>query len=151
VYLFNLSILSIPKHQHANAKTQPNRANFIHPPNTSSKSRITKEKLLLSWLKYYWLSLLAPSPDPPIPPTSVGAILLFFFAFSPPLKPSSPSRSLSLASLSRFPPTTLLAVLLGVCGGVVRGIPVIKLTFPWAIPGILPDTRGGFDIIALGA
>jgi hypothetical protein len=27
----------------------------------------------------------------------------------------------------------------------------MKLIFPWAIPGILPDTRGGFDIIALGA
>jgi hypothetical protein len=151
VYLFNLSFLSIPKHQHANAKSNKNRANFIHPPNTLVNIKDNKKNSSSAGFKYYWLSLLAPSPDPPIPPTSVGAILLFFFAFSPPLKPSSPSRSLSLASLSRFPPTTLLAVLLGVCGGVVRGIPVIKLTFPWAIPGILPDTRGGFDIIALGA
>jgi len=66
------------------------------------------------------------------------------FFFSPPREASSFSPdSLSLASL--LTPLTELVVLRGVCGGVVIGIPVMKLTFPppAAIAGRLPATRGG--------
>jgi hypothetical protein len=68
--------------------------------------------------------------------TSVGAILLLFF--SPPPTPSS--FSLSLASL--FMPLTELVVLLGVCGGVVIGMPV----YPAVIPGSAPPTNVGLEI-----
>jgi hypothetical protein len=44
-------------------------------------------------------------------------------------------------------PLTELVVLLGVCGGVVIGMPVMKLRFPAAMPGIAPPTRVGLLII----
>ncbi len=69
--------------------------------------------------------------------TGVGAILRFFF---------SPPSSLSLSLASLFTPLTLPDVLRGVCGGVVIGIPVMKLILPVAIPGILPETRLGLLI-----
>jgi hypothetical protein len=78
--------------------------------------------------------------------TRVGAIRRLFF--SPPCKISSFSPdSLSLASL--FTPLTELVVLRGVWGGVVIGMPVMKLTFPpaAAIVGKLPVTNGGLLMI----
>ena len=66
------------------------------------------------------------------------------FFFSPPWL-WLPSPSLSLAS--RFMPLTELVVLRGVCGGVDIGMPVMKETFPWAMVGRLPATRGGLLII----
>jgi hypothetical protein len=71
-------------------------------------------------------------------PIRVGAILLFFF---------SPPSSFSLSLWSRLIPLTELVVLRGVCGGVVMGIPVMKLIFPAAMLGIDPPTSVGLLII----
>jgi hypothetical protein len=71
-------------------------------------------------------------------PINVGAILRFFF---------SPPSSLSLSLWSLLIPLTELAVLLGVCGGVVIGIPPIKFILPAAIPGIDPPTSVGLLMI----
>lgn len=72
---------------------------------------------------------------------SVGAIRRFLGSLIS-------SLSLSLASL--FAPATLPLVLLGVSGGVVIGMPVTLPELAAAIPGTLPEMRGGLLITPVG-
>ena len=77
----------------------------------------------------------------------MGAILLFLLACPWPC-PGPSSFSLSLvAPASRFTPLNELAVLLGVCGGVVMERPDAKLDVVAVMEGMLPATRGGLLIM----
>jgi hypothetical protein len=76
--------------------------------------------------------------------TSVGAILRFLLGLPCP-GPSSLSLSLA-APASLFTPLTELAVLRGVCGGVVIDMPEAKLEVVAVMEGMLPATRGGLLI-----
>jgi len=73
----------------------------------------------------------------PVSLTGVGAILLFLLGCT-----SSFSDSLA-APASLFIPLTELAVLLGVCGGVVMERPEGKLEVAAVMLGMLPETNGG--------
>jgi hypothetical protein len=76
--------------------------------------------------------------------TSVGAILRFLLGLSC-AGPSSLSLSLA-APASLFTPLTELAVLLGVCGGVVIDMPEAKLEVVAVMEGMLPATSVGLLI-----